>query len=108
MPNRPSLHENLYTQLHPGGTFVIEDFASLQPPTAEEATTLVTLVKAPSVTSPAEYLAEVSALELQRLDPARPSLVSVSPRHPSVSPRALRRRVGSCEVWALWTARRST
>ena len=59
VPNRPALLEGLFARLKTDGTFVIEDFAALRPPTAAEAATLVDLVKAPSVTSLATYLDEL-------------------------------------------------
>ena len=59
VPDRRALHENLHARLAPGGTFFIEDFAAIAPPTLAEAHTLLDLVKAPSVTSIADYVAEL-------------------------------------------------
>ena len=71
VPDRRALHAALQTQLAPGGTFVIEDFAALAPPTAAETHTLVDMVKAPSVTTIPEYVAELEAVgfvDVQTID----------------------------------------
>ena len=59
VPDRKALHTGLHAKLAAGGTFVIEDFVALAPPTAAEAHTLHDLIKAPSVTSVATYVAEL-------------------------------------------------
>ena len=61
-PDRRSLLAGAYARLAAGGTFVIEDFAAITPPTAAEAHTLVDLVNAPSVTSVAAYIEELNAV----------------------------------------------
>ena len=84
VPDRHALHSACFSRLAPGGTFVIEDFAALAPPTAEESRTLVDLVKAPSVTSVAEYVAELQSVGFVDLH-----VHDMSP------------------VWTQWTAARS-
>lgn len=62
VPDRRALHAACHDRLEPGGTFVIEDFAALTKPTAEESATLVDLVKAPTVTSVQDYVDELKSV----------------------------------------------
>lgn len=62
VPDRRALHEACFSKLEPGGTFVIEDFAALSQLTTAEVHTLVDLVKAPSVSSISEYVAELKTI----------------------------------------------
>ena len=41
VPDRQALLTGMFTRLKPGGTFCIEDFAALSPPSPSEAATLV-------------------------------------------------------------------
>jgi len=60
IPDRTALLRRCHSHLRPGGTFVIEDFVKRGEFTAQESSTLLDLVKAPSVTSTSEYIAALN------------------------------------------------
>lgn len=62
VPDRRKLLASTHARIAPGGTFVIEDFAAITPPSANETRALVDLVNAPSVTSVGEYVAELESV----------------------------------------------
>lgn len=61
VPDRKLLLNRCHSHLRPGGSFVIEDFCQQAPFTAEESHVLSDLVKAPTVTSTAQYLKDLKA-----------------------------------------------
>ena len=75
VPGRGALLRTCFERLKPGGTFYIEDFVASAPLLAEESATLLDVVKAPSVTSVAEYLRELrdgGFVDLEAVDMSAP------------------------------------
>jgi SAM-dependent methyltransferase len=75
VPDRRALLQTCHTRLQDGGTFVIEDFVANAPLRDDEAAILRDVVKAPTVTSVADYLQELrdcGFVDLEAVDMSAP------------------------------------
>lgn len=87
VPNRPTLLQASFDCMKPGGTFLIEDFALIgEKFTAKEDSNLKNVVSANTVTSTADYIAELEAagfVDIEVIDVSEPWTKWTKARHES-------------------------